>query len=57
MDFTGKDMRIMADVFTPRDVVRTLSEATGVKIELRETDRERFDGRKDKEGEGELWSK
>lgn len=51
----GNDILVVPDVFTPRDFVSAVREVTGKEVELRETDRKRFD--EAKSTNEELWNK
>lgn len=51
----GKDIRIIADIYTPREYVNIVSEVTGRKINFVETTRERFNSAKPIMEE--LWNK
>ncbi|KAI5116408.1 hypothetical protein M0805_006226 [Coniferiporia weirii] len=53
-EWIGRDMRILSDIFTPRQFVETVREITGRDIELKETDRETFVGAKS--GMEDIWS-
>ncbi|KAH8111932.1 NmrA-domain-containing protein [Phellopilus nigrolimitatus] len=52
-EWIGKDLRVLSEIFTPRSFVQILREVTGLEIELRETDRTRFE--EAKAAMGDLW--
>ncbi|EJD00673.1 NmrA-domain-containing protein [Fomitiporia mediterranea MF3/22] len=41
-EWIGKDLRVLSDVFTPRQFVKALSDITGKEIVIREYNREKF---------------
>ncbi|EJD00672.1 NmrA-domain-containing protein [Fomitiporia mediterranea MF3/22] len=41
-EWIGKDLRVVSDVFTPRQFITAVSEVTGQEIAIREYDREKF---------------
>lgn len=51
----GKDIRVISDVYTPRQLVQSLREILGKEIELVETDQARFNSQK--ATNYELWAK
>ena len=54
---SGKDMRIQADVFTPRQFVEACKAASGKDITLTEVDRAAFDACRSFPGVEETWCK
>ncbi|EJD00674.1 NmrA-domain-containing protein [Fomitiporia mediterranea MF3/22] len=54
-EWIAKDMRIVSDIFTPRQYIKDLSSITGCEISIVETDRARFDSTR-ATGE-EIWAK
>ncbi|OCB89796.1 NmrA-domain-containing protein [Sanghuangporus baumii] len=54
-EWIGKDMRVISDIFTPRQFAQALSEVLRKEIELVETNSERFHAQK--VGDYELWAK
>ena len=51
----GKDIRVISDIFTPRDIVKAISDVVGKEVVLKEIDRAAFDA--NKEEDYELWAK
>jgi hypothetical protein len=52
-----KDLRIQADIFTPREYVRCVNEVSGKEVRLVEVTREAFLAMKDLKEYYELWGK
>lgn len=54
---TDKDMKIMTNIFTPRDLVKIFEEESGKKVNYQETSFEEFDKVADAPGMHEMWAK
>lgn len=57
MSISGKDLRIVSEIFTPRQLVDALSKETGREIVLKETDRATFEAARKFPNAEELWAK
>lgn len=53
----GKDIRVISEIITPRDIVKTYSALSGKQIKLHEVSAEAFAGMKNVPGLEELWAK
>jgi len=52
----NSDLRVMNEIFTPRQFVTIFAEESGKKVELKEIDMQTFEATKDIPGVGELWA-